>query len=1626
MYLSLHPNKFSGFLIVCLFCFCSSVVAQQKADFAASVTSACDLLATNFKDLSTGNPVSWQWDFGNGNSSPKKDPGITYIQPGKYTVTLKVTYADGSTKTETKTNYITVRPKPVADFSISEMKGCVPFTTTFTDKSTTVDGSLQSFSWDFGDGEASQNGGSVVNHVYNKSGVYGITLTVTDNHGCFNYKVQDKAIDVVPPIVAGFSVTEKTLCKGPADVLFQNTSTGPGTLAYKWEFDDGSSSTLKDPGKHTFQQGQHRIKLTVTNERGCANVAEVNDINVANYATDFTMPALMCSNEYATFNAVFKGQQPNSTLWEFNDQNAYGNLDNATYIPYNVNNYGPINVRLTATYGQCKDVVEKKAVIQPAPTGELATNGQPSCSVPSTVQFKSNMTGASSWKWEFGDGQTSVEQNPSHIYQGEGNYHIILTGTSSNGCSAKSYSFVPIYVTKVSAVAYNTSGCEEMSGSFGAFTNNADQIVKFEWDFGDGSPVSNEATPNHVYKNPGTYQCSLQYTTAAGCTGKVLCSEKVQAFKKPVVDFSSPDAPVVCGNSPVTFYDKSDVAYAWRWEFGDGGSDIVKNGTHGYSEPGVYDVTLTVWNGSCSQTLTKKAYIKTIDPFPRFTIDPVDCAHRNVVTVSDASLGATGWKWNWGDGKDTSYTVYSDKVSHYYAKTGEYIIRLTTTAGNCTTYKEVMARVFANSPITITTDKTTFCSEEVLTTNLRADNPSYYYYAGYRWQLDGNDNDYQGNYVTQFRENGIQPGKHTVTVKGINDLGCTDISNPIAIDVRGVIADYITPGYPCKNTEVTFVDNSDVSHSSGIVSWEWDFREGDPVYTFKAPPFKHTYKIPGYYQPSVTVTDKQGCKSKFDGKYFLVNGPTADFEADNYVIAPGSSAFFRNTSGEVGGYISDVAWNFGDNSNSQEYYSVSHYYPTVGIYPVTIAVKDNNGCKDEITKNIKVAHVGANFTYTSEFVNGGSCAPMIFRFTNTSLNQRSNSWDFGDGGTSDQLNPVHTYVVAGHYTVTLKVTGEADTEDTYSQTVIVTGPYATIKTSEDGGCLEKEITFTIQPENATTFSWDFTDGNVEQTNALEIKHHFTEPGIYKPRLLMSDAAGCRGSALLDHAVVIDKLDIQLHPSPEKICDEGTLTFAPVFNSYSVDDMGIAPTYTWAYDASLTPTGINTLTPSFYLNKTGVYTFGITATTKYGCTQTVNVPVNVYPTPLPNITAPDDACKDAPVNFSGSVTSTSAVSWRWDFGNGKTSTQQQPDPVSFPSPGITAVKLTVTSKEGCANEVMHPITVLPLPDIKASAPAPFICAGNATVLHAGGGGSYEWTPVTGLSNPTAADPIATPLVNTNYQVKVTGINGCIAHDAVNIRVVQPFHIRATPDTVLCLGDKFPLWVSGTDLYTWKGPGIDQPYSATPVATLTSAGQYTYEVTGYDKDNCFSDHLTLQARVHPLPTVNVGPDRELMAGVPLYLIAVSSNDVIRWRWTPADYLDCATCSRVQALPNLSTTYRVTVENVFGCKAADEMTLHILCNQSAIYMPNAFTPNHDGRNERIYPKGKGVKEIEWLRIYDRWGTLVFENTHFPVNVPTAGWDGRRGNKEAPLGSYIYSMQTICESGEKYEFKGNIILIK
>lgn len=1629
--MSLNTKATTGVAIPCtvfllMLLLSVSAHAQLKADFTPSKTSDCESLITKFIDNSTGNPVSWQWNLGNGFTSTEQSPSASYTTPGNYKVTLTVKNAAGNTSTATNT--VTVWGKPKPDFTASPAKGCIPFDVTFTDKSNPVNGTISAYSWDFGDG-ATGSGSNPV-HTYNNALSPTVTLTVTNSNGCTASKQISNIIDAAASLTASFTVSDKFLCTAPGSLTVTNTSTGPGNLTYKWDFGDGGTASGANPGAHKYTaRGVYKIKLTVSSDKGCTATQTSEDINVANFKTDFQLPASICENTTTTFTAI-NNPQANSLTWSVDKGSIYGYSSDlsASYYPAGS---GTVKVTMVAEYDKCRETVTRDYVVKPAPQADFVTDQQAICDVPATVKLTNKSQGATTWNWDFGNGQSSTLQNPSVTYTNLGYFNIRLTATNSAGCSSIAERYVNVVKPEIYAYASVTEGCEGLTPSFSSSVSTGDAITRYEWDFGDGSSKSTDATPSHTYNREGTYPVKLTYTTANGCKGTVglYFTTAIRVYKKPKPDFSSPEAPQVCGNNWVHFKGTTDVGDSWTWDFGDyNGYGSGQHVQHSYREPGTYSVTLTVSNNGCSQTITKPAYIKAVNPFPRFSMQNIDCDRRTEISFDEQSLGTvTKWKWNWGDGKENTYTTKTSPVKHKYDKTGAYLVKLTVTDGTCTSTDSLNINVYAPSPITITTDKTTLCGNKTLKGSVTAIDKTIYGGWSYAWlSSDGTPADW--NYYNYESANftNLQPGRDTIRFVAYNLQGCADSSNKVAVNVHGPVAKFLSPDVlECRGTELTFKDQTDVSKGKSIKTWSWDFGDGNPAKVFTAPPFKYTYNKSGYFYPRLTVTDQDGCTSSASGSYLQVNGPNADFMPSATLIPPGGDVMFYNYTSETGGYPT-YYWDFGDNTSATDE-SPYKNYPNKGIYTVKLLVKDDNGCSDSASKQIKVSSVSAGFTVTTSFVNNSGCPPVIARFTNTSVNSTSSYWDFGDGSFSTIANPSHTYTYAGKYKVTLKVIGDADTEDEYEEIVEVKGPYATIATSSNGGCLTKEIEFKVTAAaTAVNFAWDFTDGIVMETTDSIIKHTFKAPGIYKPRLILSDQAGCKGTAFLKDPIVIDKLDVQLTATPEFVCDEGWITFAPKFNSYSIDELKKEAKYKWTYEAGMAAEKDTTGTPRFYLDKIKAYNFTLTTTTAFGCSQTVSKTVHAYPKPVLTVSGPLQACQDAPVSFSGTVSKASDVTWKWDFGNGNSGNVQQAADQTYNKTGISQVVLTVISKDGCSDTARHNVNVLPKPVINATAASEVICLGNSTTLNAGGGITYLWSPAGDLSDPQASNPVAAPKVNTTYQVTVTDANDCSNTDEVSIRVAQPFTIQATPDTILCLGHVLPLWVEGADHYVWKGEGLNDTNSAYPLAAIGAVGQYTYEVTGYDADGCFTHDTSLAVTVHPSPTVNAGPDRAVMAGAPFLLGGQGSPDIINWNWTPPQYLNCATCPTPEALPNLSTNYTVEVENSYGCRAVDEVFVKVTCDKGAVFLPTAFTPNRDGQNEWFYPKGRGIKEVKWMRVYDRWGSLVFERAHFQINNAIAGWDGTWKNQVAPIGTYVYAIETMCEDGTAFLFRGTVTVIR
>ena len=1460
---------------------CQPALGQLTAGFAADKTGGCGPLVVHFSNLTSGAgaAASWQWDLGNGNSAVVADPVATYTQPGSYKVVLTV--QDGS-QSSTFSEVITVYQPPAATFAVADPKVCAQMPVTFNAAATQGSGAIASYLWVFGDGNTQTVPTASTSHAYLPPGVYGVNLTVTDSYGCVATAVQSGAVTVLSALLPSFTTNPQVLCTVNSPVTFTNTTTGPGTLTYQWNFGDGSSSTVASPGYTYSAKGTYTVILTATSSVGCvAADTQANVLNVANFQTDFTIPASICQGATAVFTDS-SSPAPSGETWVADGVAAGAGMA----LSESYTTAGNHTITLTNTYGGCTQSVTRAFTVNAVPVmPPFDAVQQSACGAPMTVNFQDHTPGAVQWQWAFDYNPYSSYQNYtaggqaiSTVYGENQDYLVQLTVTNAQGCQASELQSVDVTSPYVDIV--ETAGTPSVCGmpmteTFGSA--NIPNLASWEWVFGDGDST-NAQTPTHTFTNPGNYQTFLRWTNNNGCSGtsNVLYTTITAPFAN--IDFTA-DATTVCAGQPLTFGGPSlldDGAVITSWNFGDGspfGFDPV-GAYHVYNTPGVYTVTLNLASaGECYANIVKTNYI-TVLPSPSIIItaaNTCDSPRTNVVFTPNAGNGATTIQWQFGDNTSRTTAANVDTVMHTYAQSGSYSATATVTNGTCSTSSTAGFNVDAKPLVfTLTVNPTNVCPASNLTDNVEAafapnSQGIYYGFSDEQWYYGdgtafmGTQNnisstyDYYGSTLS-----GFTPGKSGLYVVATDVMGCKDTSNTVPLVVGGVTAAYqIIQDDRCYQQPVILQDVSQATPGDPIVSWLWNFGDGNT--STASGTVQHLYANPGTYTVTLTVTDQAGCTSSSQaGEQVTVNGPKAMFEAQFgwQTFPQGSSIQFIDTSNQANTMNPVYTWNFGDGTTST-LVNPTHTYAVPGVYTVTLTAQDGaGGCVSAQTLAVTIQPVTNAFSKTASYVAPGSCPPVAVQFTNTSVNYISYTWDFGDGETvSNVPDPGHVYQNPGTYIVTLTVLGANGKTTTTIDSVVVVQPGAVLSAAVPAICQGQSVTLqSTGNQRVKNYNWDFGDGTVVSDTDSTVSHVYATAGNYQAKLVVADSVGCQVAAAATDAI------------------------------------------------------------------------------------------DVHAPPIVGLTPPD----------------------------------------------------------------------------------PLVCLGRGVTIKAIGGVSFSWSPGASLSDSLIPAPVATPLVYTVYTVTVADNIGCTNSDSIGVRVVRPETVQVNPDsTAICPGKDVQITATGADRYQWigvvdglSGTGIPNPV-ATPAMTMD------YRVVGSDSAGCFADTVSVIVAVLPAPTVEAGPDLEVLAETPVTIPAVGSSDVVSWLWMPATDLSCTTCAQPVCTPRETVQYIVTVTAQDGCTANDTMVVKLLCDEAKVRIPDAFTPNGDGHNDRFTILG-AIPVVNHLAIFDRWGVKVFEADHFYPADPNSGWDGTMAGRPEPPGVYVYYAEMQCPTGGVFIRKGTVVLIR
>ncbi len=303
-----------------------------------------------------------------------------------------------------------------------------------------------------------------------------------------------------------------------------------------------------------------------------------------------------------------------------------------------------------------------------------------------------------SWQWNFGDGATSTEQNPSHAYANPGIYTVTLTVSNPAGLDTESKTdYIRVYQSP--QADFTADKTEVAVGEAIQFTDTSSGgPTSWQWDFGDGA-TSMEQNPSHAYANPGVYTVTLAVSNPAGSDTEAK-TDHIRVYQVPQADFSANKTEVAVGEA-IQFTDTSSGGpTSWQWDFGDGATSTEQNPSHTYADPDVYTVTLTVANPAGSDTEAKADYISVDEkvyepPQADFTVDKDESTVGEAIQFTDLSTeDPTSWQWDFGDGA----TSTEQNPSHAYTSPGVYTVILTVSnpAGSDTEAKSDHVTVYAS------------------------------------------------------------------------------------------------------------------------------------------------------------------------------------------------------------------------------------------------------------------------------------------------------------------------------------------------------------------------------------------------------------------------------------------------------------------------------------------------------------------------------------------------------------------------------------------------------------------------------------------------------------------------------------------------------------------------------------------------------------------------------------------------------------------------------------------------------------------------------------------------------------------------------------------------------------------
>ena len=1277
-------------------------------------------------------------DIAIGNTSAGADSLVFTLEAGKDTTftsidTLEYEYVNTGTTPDTHyvylevwnkqgcksvsdTTEIVVHPEIRAQIEPYDTIGCNEIAVEF-DNTTNIPAS--DFSWNFGDGTSSSD--SVPVHTFtnttNADTSYTVEFHAESDYGCYD---DTTATVHVNRARASFDIDKSEGCS-PLNVQIDNKSKGPDPdLDYRWDFNgDGTTdSTVADPGSHEYVNNAggadtSTLELIVEGSGSCADTMTREIVTYSSVEADYDIASVdeICSPDTVDF-------ENNSSDWasdfNWNFGDGTGSLVSGdvsheySYSGISDTSYN-VSLEVTTPYG-CSDTfrVDDAVTVHPSVKAGFSLDVVEACS-PVTVDLSADESPAiGSYDWDFDNGKTPSGQDPpeqnytNNSGKPDTNTVQLAVESSSGFCTDTIEKDLVVFSGVVADFTpdADTSGCNPLDVQFSE--EASDWADKFRWDF-NGSSSSNAETPEHKFVNKGDndkdFYVNLEVETANGCTHDTTRIVTVHPFIEAAFSMDQYE-----GCSPLTV-DAEAEEYGgigtYEWDFDNGTpqtgldpDEQTYNKSDGGSDSYTVQLTVTDKTGNCTDDTIRNITVWS-SLNADFTVDTSAGCNPLTVDFTDESDGwGDSWSWKFGDGSSSGDQNPEHKFENPATDDTTYLVELVAeTEHGCSDNAQMEIDVYSylQADFTITDNEgcppftTTFVNHSVG----HPDNT-------YEWQIDGtpvsgaptDTSDF--TYKFENNTSNIQP--HEIKLIARNEHGCTSVYTDTVRVYQNVEAsfDFNSPSEGCNPLTVDFTGEPSVAPPGTLYNWEFGDGASSSQKTTDHVYYNYDNQVDEEFEVTLTVSSPFYCSDDTSATIEVFHQPEAKFDIDKTASCPPLEPIMEN---ESVGY-SSFEWRFGDDStNTVDTIVPHHYYNNsndVKSYYLELYTETGENCKDSTGLTLNVyPDVEADFSFED---GDADCHPFVAELNaeDNSSNADSYYWEFGDGNTSGQGNPIHRFTNLSSqdttYSVFLKAASEYDCRDTITKPLTVYAqPEAEFTALPEVQKFPESKVFIENRSNEGpwSYNWSFGDGETDNEESPNF-HDYNHWGNYDIGLgIRSNTSHCSDTMTKSVSILPPEVDASYQLSRDDGCEPLTVEFEGAPSAFDEEYE-----YSWDFGDGNQGAGQNI---EHTFDSAGIYYVKMVAEGEGGTDHAYDT-IQVYKNPIPDFEVEPKLVMLPDQKMHCFNLSQYGENYLWNFGDGSTDTSRTPEHL-YTETGEYDIRLTVETEQGCIDSIVKENAVL---------------------------------------------------------------------------------------------------------------------------------------------------------------------------------------------------------------------------------------------------------------------------------------------------------------------------------------------